>query len=179
MHQTSIAALHTARGPHPSEVTVAGFVEAVRILKRMIFVMVRDRTGLLQVTVERRSGDGHTESTGSVEHSALGLTVGSAVRVSGALVANPAVKVGGVELVASAIEVAGPAEPGLPIDEHSASDIQLDWRYLALRRPKNMLVFEVQTTVERAMREYWATHRFIELHSPKLMHSASESGADT
>jgi aspartyl-tRNA synthetase len=40
-------------------------------------------------------------------------------------------------------------------------------------------VFEVQTTVERAMREYWAHHGFIELHSPKLMHSASESGSET
>jgi len=71
------------------------------------------------------------------------------------------------------------AEPGLPIDERSASDLQLDWRFLALRRPENLLVFEVQTTIERAMRHYWTTHEFLELHSPKLMHSASESGADT
>jgi aspartyl/asparaginyl-tRNA synthetase len=173
MHHTPIAKLASAQ---PSAVTVAGLVEAVRILKRMIFVMVRDRTGLLQVTVERGSAD---QALAAVERSAVGLTVGSAVRIRGALVVNPAVKAGGVELVASAIDVAGPAEAGLPIDEHSASDLQLDWRYLALRRPKNRLVFEVQTTVERAMREFWATRRFIELHSPKLMHSASESGAET
>jgi aspartyl-tRNA synthetase len=92
---------------------------------------------------------------------------------------NPAVKTGGVELVARSLEVASLAEPGLPVDEQSASDLQLDWRFLALRRPENLLVFEVQTTVERAMREYWATHHYLELHSPKLMHSASESGADT
>ena len=110
---------------------------------------------------------------------ALGLTIGSAVRVAGHVVTNPAVKVGGVELLATTLDVASAAEPGLPIDEHSASDLQLDWRFLALRRPENLLVFEVQTTVERAMREYWAAQRFLELHSPKLMHSASESGADT
>ena len=92
---------------------------------------------------------------------------------------NPAVKIGGVELVAQSLESSVAAEPGLPVDEHSASDLQLDWRFLALDGPENLLVFEVQTTVERAMREYWATHEFLELHSPKLMHSASESGADT
>jgi aspartyl/asparaginyl-tRNA synthetase len=173
MHRSPIAAL---AGAPPSEVRVAGFVEAIRVLKRMIFVVVRDRTGHVQVTIERApSGD----RPATLEQVALGLTVGSAVRVRGALVQNPAVKTGGVELLASTIEAAGPAEAGLPIDEQSASDLQLDWRFLALRRPVNLLVFEVQTTVQRAMREFWATHRFLELHSPKLMHSASESGADT
>jgi aspartyl-tRNA synthetase len=173
MNRIPIAALGAATS---SEVVIAGFVEAVRVLKRMIFIMVRDRTGHVQVTVERMAPGG---STGVVEPTAVGLTIGSAVRVAGTLVPNPAVKAGGVELMASTIDVAGPAEPGLPIDEHSASDLQLDWRFLALRRPKNLLVFEVQTTIERAMREYWTAHRFVELHSPKLMHSASESGADT
>ena len=173
MNRTPIAALSAAPS---SEVVIAGFVEAVRVLKRMVFVMVRDRTGHVQVTIERMSTG---SSPGVLERTAIALTVGSAVRIAGALVPNPAVKAGGVELIASTIDVAGPAEPGLPIDDHSASDLQLDWRFLALRRPKNLLVFEVQTTIERAMRAYWATHRFVELHSPKLMHSASESGADT
>ena len=158
------------------EVAIAGFVVTSRVLKRMIFVIVQDRTGRVQVTIER-SAPG-TEPT-MLETTALGLTIGSAVRVLGVAVANDAVKTGGVELIARSVDVASAAEPGLPIDEHSASDLQLDWRFLALRRPENLLVFEVQTTVERAMREYWSTHRFLELHSPKLMHSASESGADT
>ena len=173
MNRTPIAVLSAAPS---SEVAIAGFVDAVRVLKRMIFIMVRDRTGHVQVTVERMAPGG---SPRVVEQTAVGLTTGSAVRVAGTLVPNPAVKAGGVELVASTIDVAGPAEPGLPIDEHSAPDLQLDWRFLSLRRPKSLLVFEVQTTIERSMREYWAAHRFVELHSPKLMHSASESGADT
>jgi len=173
MHRSPIAAL---RGQDRLEATIAGFVATIRVLKRMIFVVVQDRGGRVQVTIER-SQPGN--SAGDVETTALGLTTGSAVRVSGTVVANAAVKTGGVELVARSLEVVGPAEPGLPIDEHSASDLQLDWRFLALRRPENVLVFEVQTTVERAMRDYWTTHEFLELHSPKLMHSASESGADT
>src|SRR5690349_21571041 len=173
MQRTSIRSLAELSG---REALIAGFVSAVRVLKRMIFVIVSDRTGSAQVTIERAaSGSQPTE----VEQAALLLTTGSAIRVWGNVVANAAVKTGGVELLASRVEVSGAAEPGLPVDEHSASDLQLDWRFLSLRRPENLLVFEVQTTIERAMREYWARQSFIELHSPKLMHSASESGADT
>ena len=142
----------------------------------MVFVIVQDRTGRVQVTIEREA-PGTPPTT--LERTAVDLTIGSAVRVNGLVAANVAVKVGGIELLARSLEVASRAEPGLPIDEHSASDLQMDWRFLALRRPESLLVFEVQTTVERAMREYWAENAFLELHSPKLMHSASESGADT
>jgi aspartyl-tRNA synthetase len=57
-------------------------------------------------------------------------------------------------------------------------DQRLDWRYLDLRRPDRRLMFEVQTTVEHAMREFWQRERFVEIHTPKLMGSASESGAE-
>jgi aspartyl-tRNA synthetase len=173
MRRTSISSLATLSS---SEAVIAGFVSAVRVLKRMIFVIVSDRTGTAQVTIERSAPDA---TPNPLEQIALHLTTGSAVRVTGVVVANPAVKVGGVELLAADVDVASAADPGLPVDEHSASDLQLDWRFLSLRRPENLLVFEVQTAIERAMREYWSTHAFIEMHSPKLMHSASESGADT
>jgi aspartyl-tRNA synthetase len=173
MERTWISALESAAN---EERTVAGFVTVVRVLKRMIFVVVQDRSGRVQVTVDRASGDA---ARSALEQTAASLTIGSAVVVRGVVRQNAAVKTGGMELIASSIEVASAAEPGLPIDEHSAPDLQLDWRFLSLRRPENRLVFEVQTTMERAMRSYWAQHAFIELHSPKLMHSASESGADT
>ena len=173
MHRSAIAALE---GQDQLDTTIAGFVATIRVLKRMIFVVVQDRSGRVQVTIER-SQPGTIAS--DLETTALALTGGSAVRVSGTVVANAAVKAGGVEVIARSLEVVSPAESGLPIDEHSASDLQLDWRFLALRRPENLLVFKVQTTVECAMRDYWSAHEFLELHSPKLMHSASESGADT
>jgi aspartyl/asparaginyl-tRNA synthetase len=173
MERSPITAL---AGRGQSEALVAVFVVTVRVLKRMIFVIVSDRTGRLQVTIDRAPAG---EPPGAIEQSALGLTTGSAVKVRGTVVPNPAVKIGGLEMLATSLEVVGPAEPGLPVDEHSASDLQLDWRFLTLRRPESLLVFEVQTTLERAMREYWTTHEFLELHSPKLMHSASESGAET
>ena len=70
------------------------------------------------------------------------------------------------------------AEPELPITADSALDKRIDWRYLDLRRPDRRLIFEVQTTVEQAMREFWRAEGFVEIHTPKLMGSASESGAE-
>ena len=82
-------------------------------------------------------------------------------------------------VMAERIRVLGPAEGGpLPIDESSPLDARLDWRYLDLRRPRNRLVFEIQTTAERAMRDWWGRHGFLELHSPKLRATPNRSGRE-
>ena len=88
-------------------------------------------------------------------------------------------KLGGLEVVIESIVVTSLAHPALPISDASGLDAQLNWRFLSLRTPANMLIFEVETAVEHAMREFWLEHGFIEIHSPKLMHSASESGSET
>src|SRR5258707_1940132 len=106
------------------------------------------------------------------------LTAESAVTVSGTVVGDERVKLGGLELRIESLQVDSLAEPELPIAEDSALDKRIDWRYLDLRRPDRRLIFEVQTTIEQAMREFWREEGFIELHSPKLMGSASESGAE-
>ncbi len=54
----------------------------------------------------------------------------------------------------------------------------MDWRFLDLRQRRNNLIFRVQTTLEHAMRTWWIERDFIEIHSPKLMASASESSAE-
>jgi aspartyl/asparaginyl-tRNA synthetase len=76
------------------------------------------------------------------------------------------------------LEVDASAEPELPVTPESALDKRIDWRYLDLRRPDRRLIFEVQTTIEHAMREHWRAEGFFELHTPKFMGSASESGAE-
>jgi aspartyl-tRNA synthetase len=94
------------------------------------------------------------------------------------VVADERVKLGGLELQLAGLTVDSPAEPELPIAADSALDKRIDWRYLDLRRPDRRLIFEVQSTVEHAMREFWRKEGFIEIHTPKLMGSASESGAE-
>ncbi len=100
------------------------------------------------------------------------------MKITGEVVASPQVKLGGLEIVPSRVEVVSLAEPKLPIDEKTGIDQRLDWRFLDIRRPSQHLVFDVQTTVERAMRELAAEEGFTELHTPKLMGTASESGAE-
>lgn len=153
-------------------VTVQGWVHALRDQKRMQFLILRDRSGLAQVVLEKGDPPGELNAAVSA------LTPESAVSVRGLVVADERVKLGGIELRLQGLSVDAVAEPELPVTPESALEKRIDWRYLDLRRPDRRLIFEVQTTVEQAMREYWHREGFIEIHTPKLMGSASESGAE-
>jgi nondiscriminating aspartyl-tRNA synthetase len=153
-------------------VRIRGWMHAIRDQKRMQFLIVRDETGLAQVVLPKQ------EPPIELNEAISALTVESAVTITGTVVADERVKLGGLEVKLEALQVDSLAEPEVPIAPDSALDKRIDWRYLDLRRVDRRLIFEVDTTVEQAMREYWRKERFIELHSPKLMGSASESGAE-
>ncbi|MCO5994792.1 aspartate--tRNA(Asn) ligase [Actinoallomurus rhizosphaericola] len=153
-------------------VTVYGWINTLRLQRRMQFVLVRDHTGTVQVT-HQRGGDGDL-----LEAAFEDLAIESAVKVTGKVVENAHVKLGALEILPERLEVVARAEAPLPIDEHTGLDQRLDWRFLDLRRPAQHLIFEVLTTVERAMRGAAAAEGFTELHTPKLMGTASESGAE-
>lgn len=154
------------------QVRIRGWVHAIRDQKRIQFVIVRDETGLVQVAL------GKEEQPSELNQAVSALTAESAVTMTGTVAADERVKLGGLELRLEELLVDSPAEPELPVAADSALDKRMDWRYLDLRRPDRRLIFEVQTTAEHAMREYWRKHAFIELHTPKFMGSASESGAE-
>jgi nondiscriminating aspartyl-tRNA synthetase len=169
MTRTLIADLGEKVG---EQVTIRGWAQAVRDQKRMQFVIVRDETGLAQVVLPKE------EPPSELNERLSALAVESAVTITGTVVADERVKLGGLELRLQALQVDSPAEPELPIAADSALDKRIDWRYLDLRRPDRRLIFEVQSTAEHAMREFWHREKFIELHTPKFMGSASESGAE-
>jgi nondiscriminating aspartyl-tRNA synthetase len=154
------------------QVGVRGWVQVVRDQKRMQFLVVRDETGQAQAVL------GKDEPPTELNEAISALAAESAVTVTGTVVADERVKLGGLELQLDGLTVDSPAEPELPIAADSALDKRIDWRYLDLRRPDRRLIFEVQTTVEHAMREFWRREGFVEIHTPKLMGSASESGAE-
>jgi nondiscriminating aspartyl-tRNA synthetase len=153
-------------------VTIRGWAQAVRDQKRMQFVIVRDESGVAQVVLAKEDPPSELNEQVST------LTAESAVTITGTVVADERVKLGGLEVRIESLQIDSLAEPELPIAPDSALDKRIDWRYLDLRRPDRRLIFEVQTTAERAMREYWRKDGFIELHTPKFMGSASESGAE-
>jgi nondiscriminating aspartyl-tRNA synthetase len=152
--------------------TIRGWVQAIRDQKSIQFVIVRDETGLAQVVLPKQ------EPPSELNEAISALTVESAVTISGTVAADERVKLGGLELKLEELAVDSLAEPEVPIAPDSALDKRIDWRYLDLRRPDRRLIFEVQTTAEHAMRDYWRKEGFIELHTPKFMGSASESGAE-
>lgn len=153
-------------------VTLQGFVHNVRDLKGVQFIILRDRTGLLQLFSQK------TAANKSVNVLISELPKESVIKVTGVVSVSENVKLNGVELLIKEVAIISLAPAELPINELSPQNLLLDWRFLDLRQPKNLLIFELQTTIEHAMREYWIKNDFIEIHSPKLMGTASESGAE-
>ena len=155
------------------QVQFAGFVDVVRDQKRVQFLIVYDRTGAVQVVHEKL-----VDSDDPLGATISALTPGSTVRVWGTVVTAPHVKLGGLEIPIDLLEVSSVAEAPLPIASDSSIEKQIDYRQISLRVPEQQLVFRVQTTLEYAMREFWKTRGFIEIHSPKLMGTFSESGSE-
>ena len=157
------------------QVTLKGWLQTLRDQKSMQFLILRDKTGLAQIAHWKK---------GNPELAELISTLGteSALTLTGNVVANEVVKLGGIEVQLESLIVENNAELPLPFEPFSETlpeqDYRLDWRYLDLRRERNRLIFEIQTTLEQAMREYWLQNGFIEIHSPKIMGTPSESGAD-
>ena len=153
-------------------VSVSGWVEVVRDQKKVQFVVLRDESGAVQLVNPRGE-----EST-SVSDTISGLSQGSFLTATGGLKHDERVKLGGVEIKLEALDVASLAIAETPIADDSGVDKRMDWRFLDLRVPRNALIFKIQTTFEHALRTWWIDRDFIELHTPKLMASASESKAE-
>jgi len=100
------------------------------------------------------------------------------VIVKGQLKHDERVKLGGIEILLEGLEVVSASLPDSPIAEDTSIDKRLDWRFIDFRRPELNLMMQVQTTIEQAWREHWLANDFVEIHSPKLMASPSESHAE-
>ncbi len=157
-------------------ISLRGFVQTVRNQKAVQFIILRDHTGLLQVVTER------SEANSSLNELIAGLTRESAIQVTGIVLSNPNVKLGQLELQLRTLSIESLSDATLPIDLFGKTetdvDKRLDWRFLDLRQPENQLIFRLQTTVEMAMREFWIANGFVEIHTPKIMGSPSEGGAE-
>ena len=160
-----------------SEIEFKGFVDKIRSLQYVIFMILRDRTGKVQVTIERN--DDNKEIIKKIDE----LTIESTVTVKGNLLDSPSVKLNGMEIIPTSIEITSLSEAELPFDyksrDNSLRETRLDYRFLDLRREENNLLFTCQTFIESKMREYWLNNGFVEIHTPKISAKAAESGAET
>ena len=151
-------------------VRVGGFVENLRNKRWMAFIVLRDISGKLQLTVDKGA---YPEVAAEVEK----LTVESVVTAYGKVVDNPAVKMGGREMVVEKLVVESIAE-AMPMMADSSIDARLDYRWIDLRTEKNKLMIQAQTEMVKSLREFLLERNFVEIHTPKIIGAASESGAD-
>ena len=165
------------------QVKIQGFVENLRDGKSMAFLVIKDITGVMQVTVEK-------EKVPQVAEAVSQLTLDSVVTVIGQAVENEYVKLGGIEVLPEEILIESLAE-ALPINrkeipatkkrkavERSSIDQRIDYRWVDLRTEENQMLFKVQTCLVAAMREVRLQRNFLEIHTPKLIGAASESGSE-
>ncbi len=149
---------------------ISGFIENLRNKRTMAFLVIRDLTGKMQVTLEKEK---YPELAVLVDQ----MTIHSVISVEGKAIANEFVKLGGVEILPTKMEIHSIAD-ALPIKEDSEIDSKMDFRWIDLRREKNHLMLKMQTLLTASMREFLLAEGFVEIHTPKLIGAASESGSD-
>lgn len=179
MERTYISAV---RGCLGTLVKVQGFVENFRNSRTMAFIVLKDITGKLQITVEKEK---HPELIDTLDQ----ITGDSVLTITGTVFENDYVKLGGLEMIPDEILIESIADT-IPIArkdipatkkkaavERSSIDQRIDYRWIDLRTDENQLMFKVQTVMVNAMRKFLLDRNFIEIHTPKLIGTASESGS--
>ena len=155
-------------------VCVAGWVNKTRTLGKIRFLVLRDISGIIQVTaVKGQTSDDVFEIIDSI-------TRESVVYVQGEIKESKQAP-GGKEIIPEKIDVLAMAEE-LPIDvsENSKTELpkRLDYRFLDLHRRKTQAIFKIQSTISIAFKEYFTNKGFIDIHPPSLIGSSSEGGTD-
>lgn len=159
------------------KITISGFAEKVRNLQWVQFIVLRNEGQRIQVTIEK-SIDANKEMVEIVDK----LTNESTITVTGVVKENEKVKMGGIELIPDSITVTSLSAPELPISitnkDAAGIDTRMDNRFIDLRNDVNFNIFKIQTDFVRAMRQYLYENDFTEIHTPKLIGAASESGSE-
>jgi len=165
----------TADASPGDHVTVAGWVHEIRDLGGIAFLILRDRSGRIQVKLEK------DEMDDDLVDAALGVHRESVVAVTGDVEEEERAPTG-VEVVPASVDVVAPADPELPLDPSGKVDAdlstRLDNRTLDLRRPEAKAVFEVRATVLEAVREAFRGLDCTEINTPKIVATGTEGGTE-
>jgi nondiscriminating aspartyl-tRNA synthetase len=155
-------------------VEVQGWVHKKRLLGGLTFINIRDRSGLVQATVENKD---------EVEK-LRGLQIGTVLKVTGKVYEESRAP-GGAEIHDPKIEVMVPVtdQPPVEIDkplDHKADNLDtlFEYRPVGLRNLQETGIFKIRNTITRALREYFYRNDFTEVQTPKLLAAATEGGAE-
>ncbi|HXH26361.1 MAG TPA: aspartate--tRNA(Asn) ligase [Candidatus Acidoferrum sp.] len=154
-------------------VTLQGWLHKKRLMGGLTFIVLRDRSGIAQILVGKDEAEKLRE-----KH------IGSVLEVTGTVVEDERAP-GGAEVHDAKLEVLVPVaeQPAIEIDkplshESENLDTLFDYRVVGLRNLREQAVFKIQAEIVEALRGYFRTHDFTEIHTPKLLAAATEGGAE-
>jgi len=157
------------------KIQVNGWVHEKRDLGKIRFLLLRDITGIIQITALKDKTDK------KVFDLMDNLSGESVVCVSGELKPSKQAP-GGKEIIPEKIEILALAGEKLPVDVSDFSKTELpkrlDYRFLDLHRRKIQAIFKIQSTISTAFREHFIKKEFIEFQPPSVISSASEGGTE-
>ncbi|NOR85217.1 aspartate--tRNA(Asn) ligase [archaeon] len=156
-------------------VKIAGFVHDKRDIGKLIFLVVRDREGQLQVTFKKGI------VTDEMFESAKRISKESYVSIIGDVAKNERAPMG-VEIKPSEFNILSRAESPLPLDISgkidSTLDKRLDWRFLDVRSPKVMAVFKLQSEIVTLLNEFMINNKFRRIFTSRITGAATEGGTE-
>ncbi|RHR65882.1 aspartate--tRNA ligase [Coprococcus sp. AF16-5] len=162
------------------KVTVMGWIQKSRNKGGIIFVDLRDRSGILQVIFEEsQCGAECFEKAGKLRSEFVAAIEGTVCKRAGAV--NENLATGDIEVVASSLRILSEAEtPPFPIEENSKTkeEIRLKYRYLDLRRPDLQRNLIMKSKVATIARQFMADEGFLEIETPMLTKSTPEGARD-
>ena len=163
------------------EVTLTGWVWRRRDHGGLIFVDLRDRDGVTQVSFDPEHSGGTAFHTAETIRSEWPIKVTGVVRERPEGQANPKLATGEIEVLISHIEVLNTSKtPPFQIEDHieAGEDIRLRYRYLDIRRPKMMSNLQMRSDFTFALREALHNRLFMEVETPALFKSTPEGARD-
>jgi aspartyl-tRNA synthetase len=156
------------------EVTLFGWVQEIRDLGGIRFIILQDREGTVQITVSRKKVSSEVLSKSDALQRRYSIGVKGVVK-------KTEITPREVEVIPKEIKIFGTASPQLPIDitgkVPAQLEVRLDARALDLCREENIAIFKIQHTAVEAIRNFLFERGFIEVHTPRIIASATEGGA--
>lgn len=157
------------------EVTLFGWVQEIRDLGAIRFVILQDREGTVQITVLRKKASSEVLSKSDALQKRYSIGVKGIVK-------KTTMTPRGIEVIPNEIRIFSAADSSLPIDITGKTpanlEARLDARALDLCSEENVSVFKIQHTAVEAIRDYLFERGFLEVHTPRMIASATEGGAE-
>jgi len=161
-------------GMNGAEITLFGWVQEIRDLGGIRFIIIQDREGTLQITIPKKKVTPEVLSKSDLLQRRFCLAVKGTVR-------QTTMTPRGIEVIPNEIKILSTASEQLPLDvtgkTHASIETRLDARALDLCQDENVAAFKVQHVALHAIREFLFKQGFLEVHTPRIIATATEGGA--